>query len=109
VERSIVLTKVYRQKDQEFVDMLNDFRIGCVTEASVRLLCTSPSVCFTAPVARVGGTDGCGIGSRCAASCGTAVRGASDGIEPTLLFAKNVDVDSINAGRLRQLEGAQTE
>jgi hypothetical protein len=37
------------------------------------------------------------------------VRGASDGIEPTLLFAKNVDVDSINAGRLRQLEGAQTE
>jgi ATP-dependent DNA helicase PIF1 len=74
------LTRVFRQHDQSFVSLLNELRVGRA----------SPATCATlqATVAR-------GLG-------------AVDGIEPTKLFARNVQVDAINKQRLLELAGATT-
>ena len=74
------LTRVFRQSDQSFVSLLNELRVGRA----------SPATCATlqATVAR-------GLG-------------AIDGIEPTKLFARNVQVDAINKQRLLELRGATT-
>jgi ATP-dependent DNA helicase PIF1 len=74
------LTRVFRQSDQSFVSLLNELRVGRA----------SPATCATLQA--------------------TAARGlgAVDGIEPTKLFARNVQVDAINKQRLLELRGATT-
>ncbi len=62
---SVVLTNVFRQKDMDFVDLLNEFRCGIVSEKSVKLLTS----------ARVG----------------SLLRDPASVIVPTILYAKYVD------------------
>ncbi|WVN85357.1 uncharacterized protein L203_100502 [Cryptococcus depauperatus CBS 7841] len=72
---SVNLTKVFRQKDQHFVDMLNEMRFGRLSPQSI--------ASFKA-LARPLKFD--------------------DGIEPTVLFPRREDVDRANLCRLNQLE-----
>ena len=37
MERTFNLTKVFRQKDQQFIDMLNEMRFGHLSENSIRI------------------------------------------------------------------------
>ncbi|KAF8898488.1 hypothetical protein BD779DRAFT_13905 [Infundibulicybe gibba] len=73
----VTLTRVFRQKDQEFVDMLNAMRFGTldpVTIAAFQRL--SRAVVYT------------------------------DGIEPTELYPTRAEVERANTTRLAQLPGA---
>ena len=74
------LTRVFRQRDQSFVSLLNELRVGRASEAT------------------------------CATLKATEARGltAVNGIEPTKLFARNVDVDAVNKRKLQELPGAET-
>ena len=74
------LTRVFRQRDQSFVSLLNELRVGRASPAT------------------------------CAKLQATAARGltAVNGIEPTKLFARNVDVDAVNKRKLQELPGAET-
>ncbi|KAI0374521.1 hypothetical protein BV20DRAFT_936111, partial [Pilatotrama ljubarskyi] len=72
----VVLTKVFRQKDQAFVDMLNAMRFGRLdakTTAEFRKL--SREVRY------------------------------DDGIEPTELYPTRAEVESANSSRLKKLPG----
>jgi hypothetical protein len=71
---------VFRQSDQSFVSLLNELRVGRA----------SPATCATLQA--------------------TAARGltAVNGVEPTQLFARNVDVDAVNKKKLMALPGAET-
>lgn len=69
------LTKVFRQKDQAFVDMLNEMRFGRLSEKSIQV--------FTARAAPL----------------------PDDGIAPTELFPRREDVDRANRERMEKLTG----
>ncbi|KAI1797549.1 PIF1-like helicase-domain-containing protein [Ganoderma leucocontextum] len=72
----IVLKKVFRQKDQKFVDMLNAMRYGRMdAQATVSFRQLSRPVQY------------------------------DDGIEPTELYPTRMEVDSANTARLNKLEG----
>ncbi|MEW5314863.1 MAG: hypothetical protein WDW38_006328 [Sanguina aurantia] len=73
----VLLTKVFRQSDTTFVQILDDIRYGRDVAAALRkltALCSRP-LSFT------------------------------DGIKPTRLFSRNKDVDDINAQELGSLPG----
>ncbi|DBA72022.1 TPA: hypothetical protein ACH3X2_14301 [Trebouxia sp. C0005] len=74
----VLLTKVFRQRNPEFVRMLNDIRTGNGRTAIQQLLqlCTRPLP-------------------------------EQNGIKPTQLFSKNADVDTVNAAELSALEGEE--
>lgn len=72
----ITLTRVFRQKDQTFVDMLNEMRFGRMNRLTTETFKSlSRRVVYT------------------------------DGIEPTELFSTRAEVDRANLSRLRQLPG----
>lgn len=73
-----VLTKVFRQSDEVFVNTLNQLRQGDVTDETLKMLnrCTRP----LSPV---------------------------DGVEPTMLFPRNKEVNEVNTTRLAQLPGRE--
>lgn len=76
IKHSVLLTKVYRQTDKEFVEILNNIRMGkCTKEITEKLLqCKRPL-------------------------------SMDDNIEPTKLYSRNITVDTINTQRLKQLKG----
>ncbi|RXK41952.1 hypothetical protein M231_00673 [Tremella mesenterica] len=74
ISMSVNLTKVFRQKDQRFVDMLNEMRFGRLTPESIKAF----------------------------QSLSRQVK-YDDGIEPTELFPRREDVDRSNAHRLEAL------
>jgi hypothetical protein len=75
------LTRVFRQRDQSFVSLLNELRVGRASEAT------------------------------CATLKATEARGltAVNGVEPTKLFALNAQVDAVNKQKLSALPGAETK
>ncbi|OXG73905.1 ATP-dependent DNA helicase PIF1 [Cryptococcus neoformans MW-RSA36] len=75
IHLSVNLTKVFRQKDQRFVDMLNEMRFGRLSNESI--------VAFK--------------------SLARPLK-FNDGIEPTALFPRREDVDRANLSRLNQLD-----
>ncbi|TPX59716.1 hypothetical protein PhCBS80983_g02276 [Powellomyces hirtus] len=76
VKRTIQLTHVFRQKDQAFIDLLNEMRVGIVSPESEQLLTSlSRDLHY------------------------------SDGIEPTQLYAIRTQVETANGQRLRNLKG----
>lgn len=77
VTKTVHLTHVYRQKNADFIDMLHKIRVGEVTDDIVT---------------RLNGTEKHELAS-------------DQGIKPTILFCRNVDVDAINITGLKQLEG----
>ncbi|WVF67909.1 hypothetical protein IAT40_002671 [Kwoniella sp. CBS 6097] len=74
INMSVNLTKVFRQKDQRFVDMLNEMRFGKLTPKSIEAFRS-----LSRPI------------------------DYNDNIEPTELFPRREDVDKSNSTRLRQL------
>jgi len=78
VGRTIVLKQVHRQKDPVFQKVLEEARIGCVSEESVAML-----------KGRMG------------------LKWRDLKIRPTLLFPKNAEVDMINEANLKALKGPQ--
>ncbi|KAA0158621.1 hypothetical protein FNF31_00827 [Cafeteria roenbergensis] len=82
VSESAMLQTVFRQRDQRFVDLLNSLRAGRAGDAERRLL----------------------------ASAGAEVAAAeARGEDPTRLFARNRDVDALNARKLASLPGEAVE
>ncbi|KAF8656392.1 hypothetical protein AX16_002577 [Volvariella volvacea WC 439] len=76
----ITLNRVFRQKDQQFVDMLNSMRFGQLTPAAINAF---------SKLSRKVQYD--------------------DGIEPTELFPTRKEVTNSNESRLRQLPGKPLE
>lgn len=76
VDNTVILTQVYRQKNQEFVDLLMRLRMGTLTEADVQ---------------RVRATESNTLGD--------------DKLKPTTLFCRNADVDRMNLDELLKLDG----
>ena len=121
-----MLTHVYRQKDMDFVNVLNNFRVGKVTDEALATLSTSPEPLPQVLCCRVahrcrgrrwgavvpaafgtwlrGKCTLCVRGWRCAGRCGSLLKDGDSDVEPTVLFARNMDVDGINTHRLAQLK-----
>lgn len=75
VERTVHLTEVYRQKNNDFIEMLHKVRVGDVTDDLVfKIKSTEKHVLQD-----------------------------DNGIRPTILFCRNVDVDAINITGLKHL------
>ncbi len=74
-EHCLELTKIYRQHDVVFTSMLNNIRIGTVSDAELELLSQ-----LKRPLCH------------------------HDGILPTMLKALNVNVDALNYNQLTQLQ-----
>lgn len=74
------LTEVFRQDDPVFIAMLNNLRFGRATPEHMTLLQTR-------------------VGTRATLDLGES----TDGIEATKLYAKNIDVDSINSTELAKI------
>lgn len=72
------MLQVFRQRNPEFVRMLNDIRTGNGTVAIQQLLkqCTRPLP-------------------------------EQHGVKPTQLFSRNADVDTVNAAELKALQGEE--
>ena len=73
--QEVILTKVFRQADEEFVGILNDLREGRGQNAlsALQRRCMRPLPC-------------------------------TDGIIPTELYARNADVDAVNSNELSRLD-----
>ena len=80
VNESILLTKVFRQKDEEFLQLLNEVRFNQMTDKSIRLLEASKHNDLS----------------------------NSKGILPTKLYARNRDVDKLNLRMLAKIEGEES-
>jgi ATP-dependent DNA helicase PIF1 len=78
LKKMVRLTQVYRQKDEAWAHLLNRMRLGQVTPEDVHVL-----------QARVGATF------------------PADGIEPTMLRARNSQADVLNESRLAALPGRE--
>jgi len=86
IQEVIILDKVFRQLDHTFVSLLNDLRVGRVTEEGRRMLAR------------------CMVPFR---ERGWSIRGEDDDrIEPTLLYPHRRDVDDENKKRLAELPGS---
>jgi len=79
---TVELKEVQRQKNNEFVDLLNKVRIGQIDEGDIR-----------------------NLNARCLISENHPL--PTDGIVPTRLYVLNRDVDSVNESRLAELEGEE--
>jgi ATP-dependent DNA helicase PIF1 len=77
IHASVQLTKVFRQNDREFIDILAEIRAGTAPESTLRALL-----------------------ARCSAPLDL-----EDGILPTQLFTHRADVDAINDRQLNSLDG----
>ncbi|KAJ1306990.1 hypothetical protein OPQ81_007970 [Rhizoctonia solani] len=77
VERTFNLSKVFRQKDPRFVDMLNEMRFGRLTPSSIRTFYE-----LSRPI-------------------------PNDGIDATELFPRREDVDRSNSLRMAALPGKE--
>ncbi|CEL61663.1 DNA repair and recombination protein pif1, mitochondrial OS=Schizosaccharomyces pombe (strain 972 / ATCC 24843) GN=pif1 PE=1 SV=1 [Rhizoctonia solani AG-1 IB] len=77
VERTFNLSKVFRQKDPRFVDMLNDMRFGRLTPSSIRTFYE-----LSRPI-------------------------PDDGIQATELFPRREDVERSNNSRMAALPGKE--
>lgn len=76
ISHTIVLTHVFRQKDQDFVEMLNELRLGRLSHNSIKKFRSlDRDLQF------------------------------DDGLEPTELFPTRNEVDQANATRMRSLNG----
>ncbi|KAI0272372.1 hypothetical protein BC834DRAFT_344713 [Gloeopeniophorella convolvens] len=76
IHKAIKLTKVFRQKDQDFVDMLNEMRYGTLSSKSIeKFRALSREIVY------------------------------EDGIMPTELFPRRQDVDNANNLRMSHLRG----
>ncbi|KXN87451.1 ATP-dependent DNA helicase pfh1 [Leucoagaricus sp. SymC.cos] len=74
IKRTFNLTKVFRQKDQEFVDMLNEMRFGRLSSKSIaRFKSLSRNIIY------------------------------EDGLGPTELFPRREDVEKANGMRMQRL------
>lgn len=80
VNRVVVLRQVFRQKEDDFVRLLQEVRDGAVTPRTTSVL----------------------------TGLSTATLASAPGIEPTRLYARNRDVDAMNNERLIQLPGEET-
>ncbi|KAF8557359.1 hypothetical protein OG21DRAFT_307551 [Imleria badia] len=76
IKRPVVLTKVFRQKEQAFVDMLNNIRLGKLDNHAIQAF----------------------------RSLSRALQ-YDDGIGPTQIYSTRVEVDRANESRLRALPG----
>lgn len=76
VKKTVHLTEVYRQKNSEFIDMLHKIRVGDIDDEIVNKIKSTEQHKLV----------------------------NENGIRPTILFCKNVDVDAINLTGLKQLE-----
>lgn len=75
----IYLTKVYRQRNSDFIDMLHKIRVGNIDDAIVTTI----------------------------QKTSTNKLENDMGIEPTLLFCKNVDVEAMNGRGIKNLDGKE--
>jgi ATP-dependent DNA helicase PIF1 len=77
---TVELRQIFRQSNQDFIKMLDEIRVGSCTEKSLTLLqkCKQDKNSSTAD---------------------------EDGILPTMLYAKNIQVDDINKKQLDSLTG----
>eukprot|EP00835_Amoeboradix_gromovi_P005714 NODE_569_length_6602_cov_0.189143.p1 type:complete len:446 gc:universal NODE_569_length_6602_cov_0.189143:4376-5713(+) len=80
ITESVLLKKIYRQKSQAFVDILNEIRNDIAKPRTRALIISQKRVEFD----------------------------VTDGIEPTCLFSSNIDVDFINNQKLNELIGETT-
>jgi ATP-dependent DNA helicase PIF1 len=88
IKRCIDLKQVFRQKDDVFVNLLNEVRLGSITDASVRLL------------------EKCRTDSESAAVVVRSSEGSPPvKVEYTKLYSKNDAVDEMNNSRLNALGG----
>ncbi|KIY71873.1 hypothetical protein CYLTODRAFT_450370 [Cylindrobasidium torrendii FP15055 ss-10] len=79
IELEFNLTKVFRQSDETFIQMLNEMRFGRLSQESIaRFKALSRPVHY------------------------------EDGLEPTELFPRREDVDRANSDRLRGIEGSES-
>ena len=78
INDSIILKKIYRQKDEKFVGILTEIRNASVSNNTIRLIKKQKDVSF---------------------------HDDNDDIEPTKLFSRNKDVDDLNNRHLNLLEG----
>ncbi|KAG4300737.1 hypothetical protein PCK1_003166 [Pneumocystis canis] len=76
ISHTITLTHVFRQKDQDFVEMLNELRLGHLSHNSIKKFCSLDRELEF-----------------------------DDGLEPTELFPTRSEVDKANATRMRSLSG----
>ena len=76
--KTVVLAEVFRQENREFIDILHNFRKGVVTNEAERFL------------------------ERCQRSLPI-----KEGVKPTILYARNVDVSRENLKELAKLPGEQ--
>lgn len=81
VSKSVHLTEVYRQKNSDFIDMLNNVRVGDINDEIV---------------SKIKSTEQHKLINE-------------NGIRPTILFCRNVDVDAVNLTGLEQLETKEHE
>ena len=90
--RSFVLRHAYRQREQPFLQLLQEVRYGQLSPASVQLLKQAGSRVLGEVEGEKGGVVG-----------GTG--GVADGVKPTRLYPTNRVVDAINERELGQLPG----
>ncbi|KAJ7770820.1 hypothetical protein DFH07DRAFT_735360, partial [Mycena maculata] len=76
IGRPVVLSRVFRQKDNAFVDILSSMRLGVLSRSHVQQLTKLGRPLIYA-----------------------------DGIEPSQLFPLRVEVEACNSGRLNALSG----
>lgn len=75
IDKTVMLSQVYRQKNQEFVDLLMRLRTGALTDADVQAIRATASNTL-----------------------------GDDKLKPTTLFCRNADVDRMNLDELRKLD-----
>ena len=99
VQRSVVLTEVFRQADARFVNLLNEMRRGQLSDANVALLRSHMAACLLADRQRAGAAGSEGGGG------GGAGGGGASIADRLKLFPHNQPADAENARRLAQLGG----
>jgi ATP-dependent DNA helicase PIF1 len=77
IDETVHLTEVYRQTNQDFIEMLHRIRVGDVTDE---------------------------IATKIVSTAGHSLEN-DIGIKPTILYCRNADVDAINTNSIRKLDG----
>jgi len=79
IDEAVVLTKVFRQNNMEFVSLLNEFRLGQVSQHNLQILQQKVLDTAAKPL-------------------------RNKDVKPTRLFPLNKDVDRINQGEMEKLK-----